>query len=578
MKRTILALLFMGLGANYSYAAGTGYTLNEAQRNLDRIDKEKQKNIISQEKQREQEIQQGEAAQSNTVEGEARASKFHFLIKEIVIENDDRYEFSAARNAIINRFKNTEMGDQEIILLIKELTDFYISRGYSTTQVTIIPGSLRSGRLQLRILWGKVAGFLHNGEQPGWRERMRMFSALPFAREKKLNMSDIDQGIDNLLRVSSSDQLLIEPDDRHGYSLINHVGNGVFPVSVYLGVNNSGYRDTGWYQYFINASLKNGLGLNDTLSYYYSWNDLYAGDDNQSAKSFSFSLPLGYWLFDASYYKSSYKKTIGGYYGGYISDGKSERFSFKIGRTLYRNASGKYSAWVKAEKRVNENNIMDFPIAVSSKTYSSIAGGLTWVGSLYGGWGYADLSMTAGIPRFGSAWKEDKDLKGYDLDYKKYNGALSWNRRLATSASGRTGLEYDLSSGFQFTNDRLVSDANYNMGDEFTVRGFKENGVAAERALWLSNTIKLPVQINYARLNAISPFVGFDLGMARRNCATNATYCVRDYMSGAAAGIKLSAKDFSGSFTTGWPVNKPASLKNTEVDNYTLYFSLSAGF
>lgn len=371
---------------------------------------------------------------------------------------------------------------------------------------------------------------------------------------------------------------MIEPDDKHGYSWINHVGNDVFPLSVYLGMNNSGYRDTGWYQYFINASLKNALGLNDTFSYYYSYNDLHAEDDNQAAKSFSFSLPLGYWLFDTSYYKSSYKKTIGGYYGGYISDGQSERLSFKVSRTVYRNATGKYSAWLKTEKRINENNIMGFPIAVSSKSYSSIAGGLTWVGSLYGGWGYADLSMTAGIPWFGSAWKEDSDLNGFDLDYKKYNGTLSWNRRLATSSGGRTGLDYELNSGFQFTNDRLVSDANYSMGDEFTVRGFKENGVAAERALWLSNTFKVPVQINYARLNTLSPFIGFDIGMARRNCAPAANACMHDYMSGAATGVKISGRDFSGSVVGGWPVTKPASLKNSEVDNFTLYLNLSAGF
>lgn len=574
----IALLIFLGCSIGYSYAADSDYGLNEAQRNLDRIDKEKQQNFIRQEKQREKQLQQGEAAQKDTASEEARPSKYRFTIKEIVIENDEKFEFSAARNEIVSRYENTIMGEQEVLQLIKELTDFYISRGYATTQVTIIPGSLRSEKLELRVLWGKISGFLHNGEKPGWREKARMFSAMPFAKENVLNMSDIDQGLDNILRVSSSDRLLIEPDDKYGYSRINHIDNKFFPFSVYLGMNNSGYRNTGWYQYSINTSLKNVLGLNDTISYYYSYNDLYAEDDNQAAKSFSFNLPLGYWLFETSYYKSSYKKTIGGMYGGYVSDGQSERLSFKTSRTVYRNATGKYSAWLKTEKRINENNIMGFPIAVSSKNYSSIAGGLTWVGSLYGGWGYADFSMTAGLPWFGAAWKEDRDLNGFDLDYKKYNGTLSWNRRLATSSGGKTGLDYELNSGFQFTHDRLVSDASYNLGDEFTVRGYKENSVAAERALWLSNTLKVPVQINYARINTLSPFVGFDIGMARRNCAAVANTCMHDYMSGAATGIKLNGKDFSGSFSGGWPVTKPASLKNSEIDNFTLYFSLNAGF
>jgi len=323
--------------------------------------------------------------------------------------------------------------------------------------------------------------------------------------------------------------------------------------------------------------LKNTLGLNDTLTWYSSYNDLHAENDNQSAKSLSFSLPLGYWLFDSSYYKSSYKKTIGGVYGGYVSDGQSERLSVKASRTLFRNATGKYSAWLKVEKRKNENNIMHFPIAVSSKNYSSLNAGVNWVGGLAGGWGYADLNMTVGVPWFGAAWKQDADLAGFRLDYKKYNGGLNWSRRLAATDSGRLALDYEFNSGFQFSNDRLVSDAKYSLGDEFSVRGYKEDTVTAERAAWLANTLKVPVQINYARINTLSPFVGFDFGMAAHNCK-GAGSCEHDYLTGAATGIKISGKDFSGAVTAGWPVKKPASLKNSTIDNYTLYLNLNLGF
>lgn len=563
---------------NLAYAANTGTQLNEAQRALDRIDKEKQRQLITNEKQREQQIKQDTLAQEEGKSPAAGSAANKFKIDTIVIENDDEFEFSAARNAILKRFRGTLLGQREILQLAKELTDFYINRGYVTTQVTIVPGSLRSGKLVLKVLWGKTSGFLHNSEQPGWREKLRLFSAMPFTKEKILNMRDIDQGLDNLLRVSPSDRLLIEADKKHGYSLINHQGEDVFPLSVYLGVNNSGYRSAGWYQYYLNSSLKNILGLNDTLSYYYSWNDLYADSDSQSAKSFSFNIPVGYWLLDASYYKSNYYKMIGGSYGGYSSDGQSERLSLKIGRTLFRNAAGKYSAWLKAEKRSNKNNIMNFPIAVSSKDYSSLSGGLSWVGSLAGGWSYLEASMTTGMPWFGSAWRQDSDLTGFDIDYKKYNGTLSWSRRLATAINGRLGLDYELSSGFQYSNDRLVSDAKYSLGDEFTVRGFKENIVSAEKALWLSNTLKAPLQINYARIISLAPFIGFDTGMARNNCIVSASVCKTDYMSGAAVGIKVNGKDFSGSVTTAWPVIIPASLKNSNKDNYTLYLNLSAGF
>lgn len=571
-------LFFMFSGIAYSSLAETVPSVNDAQRNIDRLERERLQQQITTEKQREREIQRENRKQDANDEALKNESRYKFDIKEILIENDTKFEFSAQRNAIIERYLNTNMGEQEVLALVKELTDFYIGQGYVTTQVTIAPGSLRSGKLVLRILWGKIAGFLHNGEGAGWREKTRMFSAMPFAKESLLSMSDIDQGLDNLLRVSQSDKLVIEASEKSGYSLINHTGENVFPLSVYLGMNNSGYRDSGWYQYSLNTSLKNVLGLNDTFTYYYSYNDLYADTDSQSAKSFSFNVPLGYWLFDSSYYKSAYKKIIGGVYGGYVSDGQSERFSLKATRTLFRNASGKYSGWLKVEKKNNENNIMGFPIAVSSKKYSSLSTGLTWVGTLAGGWGYADLNMTAGMPWFGAAWKGDSDLTGFDLNYKKFNGTLNWGTRLAANDSGRVALDYELSSGWQFTNDRLVSDAKYSLGDEYSVRGYKEQIVSAERAIWVSNTLKLPVQINYARIYAVSPFTGFDIGMARKNCVSTVSYCERDYMSGAVAGVKLSGKDFSGSVAAGWPVKKPASLSNSEVDNYAMYMNLNVGF
>lgn len=580
MKRVnnSLVLTFLLVAVGNTHAVELPETTADSQRHIDRLERQRQREEIQNEKAREMRIQQNGFARDGLPDTPKGVSRHQFRIKEVIVVDDDKYEFSPQRNAIIASYTNSDMGEQEVLLLVKELTNFYIEKGYVTTLVTIVPGSLRTEKLILKVLWGKTAGFLYNGKVPGWREEMRLFSAMPFSTGNALNISDIDQGLDNLMRVSPDDKLQIQPTDVSGYSMVVHQGEPVFPLSVHAGINNSGPREEGWNQYYLNSSLRNILGLNDIFSYYYSWNDLDARTDSQAAKNFSVSVPLGYWSFDSSYYKSKYKKVIGGNYGGYVSDGQSERISFKASRTLYRNANGKYTGYIKVEKRDNQNNIMGFPIAVSSKNYSSVNSGLTWVGGIAGGWGYYDLSITTGVPWFNSAGKNDSDLAGFDINYKKYNGILSWSKRLASSDSGRFGLEYELNSGFQFTNDRLVSEAKYSLGDEFTVRGFKESGVSAERALWLSHTLRTPVTINYARIYQISPFTGFDIGMARRNCPASVSVCDRDYMSGATVGIKASGKDFSGSLASAWPVKKPASLKNSKIDNQALYFNLDVGF
>ena len=552
--------------------------ISDAQRNLDLLQRDKQSNFIEQEKQREKAYQESEAARKKAQTANPVSHGYRFDVKKIVIEGDGVFDDSPQRNAIVSRYINTKMGEAEIINLTRELTNFYISKGYVTSQVTIVPGSLGEGTLILKVLWGKIAGFLYNDRQPSWRDSLRHFSAMPFAAHQRLTINDIDQALDNLMRVAPGDKLTIQPAAEQGYSLINHKSAGVFPLSLFLGVNNSGSRDSGWYQYYINASLRNILGINDTFSYYYAYNDLKPAGDSQSVKSFSFNFPLGYWNFDASYYQSQYEKLTHGYYESYLSEGYSKRLSLRANRMLFRNAEGKFSAYLKVENRSNRNFVFNYPIAISSKDYAQINPGVNWVGSLAGGWGYIDLGMTAGIPWFGAAWKDDSDLAGFDLDYKKYNGSLSWSTRLFEFFNGRVALDYHHNSGYQYSNHRLVSDAKSSIGDEHTVRGYKENYVSAERTGWIANTLKLPVIINYARLNTLTPFIGFDLGMARRNCPPAVNSCPHDYLTGAATGIKLAAKDFSAAFTAGWPVRKPVSLKDAAIDNYTIYVSANIGF
>ena len=579
MKNNAIKLtLFMG-----AFISSTSYAQlfsgeNDASRNIDLLEKQRMQEQVEEEKEQERRIYENNNQKDLLVEPNLSQSNVKFRIKKINIENDNLLNLSAQRNKIIESYVDTDMGYAEVIKLVTELTNFYIAKGYVTTQATIVPGSLKEGELNIRILWGSLLGFKKNGTEPDWREKIRLFSAMPFAENKPLTISGIDQALDNIMRVSPSDRLQIMPTDRTGMSEIDHISKSIIPISIHAGMNNSGYKESGWGQYYLSSSLKNAIGINDILNYYYSYNDLHNKKDKQSSKSISYSFPVGYWAADLSYYKSQYNKIISGLYNsGYKTDGSSERFSLKLSRVLYRNKSGKFTSYVKVEHRKNENNIMDTPISVSSKNYSSATAGLTWVGPLINGWGYSDLSITTGRPWFNSAWKNDPDLKGFDVNYNKINGVINWNKNIAEVIPGRLSIDYDLNGAFQYTNDQLVSDAKYSIGDEYTVRGFKESSVSAERAAWISNTIRMPITVNYATLYRVSPFIGVDFGMARKNCLST-SLCPKDYLSGAATGIKFNSKYFNGSFGAGWPMKKPKSLENSKVDHYTVYFNFDLGF
>ena len=287
---------------------------------------------------------------------------------------------------------------------------------------------MREGVLTLEVKWGKLAGMTIEGKAPDFRQKTRLFSAMPFAKDRVLNMADVDQALDNLLRVSGTDKLVVGAASEPGYSLLDLQNTKVDPVSVSMGVNNSGQQNDGWNQYYASANLNNLAGLNDVFSAYYAQQDFRDPGNTQQIGSLSYSLPLGYWLFDANWYGSRYERLIGGQFGGYDSTGNSQRLSLKATRVLKRDGGGKTSAYAKVEVRDNNNAIEDFQIDISSKRYSSVNFGLTHVGEFLGGSIYWDMNVTGGTPWFNAAYRHDPDLAGYDPDYVKFGGLLNWSK------------------------------------------------------------------------------------------------------------------------------------------------------
>jgi len=572
-KKLTLVLLIEGVLVTNAWA--DPLPARDSRHEIDQMERRQSQQQIEDSIVREKALQSGKVQSENDFISQTD-NGYKFLITRIVVENDDQYDSSPARQKIIDPYLNTKMGRADILQLVHEMGNFYIDRGYVTSTVTVVPGGLKTGELKLKVLWGKLAGFTVNGKEPKPFDRLRLFSAMPMTKGKPVNIRDIDQGVDNMLRVSRDDTLTIVPTEKFGESIIDLRSQPKFPLSLALGTNNSGTEETGWSQYTVNSTFSNLFSLNDTLSFFYAYNDLKNNNDNQDSWSANFSFPIGYWSFDFSSYRSEYDKTIGGYYGGYHSDGDSERTSAKISRVLYRNASGKFSGYLKTEVRESYNGIEGTQIDVSSKKYSSLNGGVNYVGSLAGGWLYADIGVTQGRPWFGSAWKNDPDLTGFDLNFTKYNGTLSWTKSLYQS--GRFNVNYEFNSGFQYTNNQLVSDMKFSVGDEYSVRGYKDNYLTADKGGYISNTFSLPIMIGFAGIQQISPFVGYDLGMAKDNCSDNVDMCSMQYLTGAAVGIKASGSYFSSSLTMSWPLAIPGTLTNQDIDAQSLYYNVELKF
>nr|WP_036973132.1 ShlB/FhaC/HecB family hemolysin secretion/activation protein [Providencia alcalifaciens] len=499
-----------------------------------------------------------------------------FFIEKIIIENDTKYDKSLQRSEIIKKFENKELGKADILELVRELTDFYIGKGYSTTLLTVKEGNLNSQKLILKVLWGKINNALVEEKEPSLSQKMRLYDAFPFYKNKVLNVSDIDQALDNLLRISYGAKIKIIPDNMEGYSNLNFEDLDYDFLNLGIKVNNSGRKESGWNQYSGTVTFNNIIGFNDIFNFYYGYNDLKQKTDTQNSWSLSYSIPVGYWSFDTSYYRSEYEKIIGGNFGGYKSDGNSERYNFKVNRVLFRNNNHKLSAYTSIDVKDNLNRIQKLTIDVSSKRYSNITFGINDVTTILSGGTYWDLSFTKGTPWFGAAWINDPDLRGFDINFLKFNGLISWSKNI--NQFDYFSINYDLTTSFQYSKDVLVSDQNISIGDEFSVRGFKEDSISGNTGGYISNTLKFPFYLRQLGGVSIVPFIGYDVGYVKNNCSQYVTNCSGEYISGGSVGLKLNQQHFSSSLSAGWPLTKPKSLRNREIDNLSIYYRIGFNF
>ena len=575
--KSLVVLSFFCLYSTASLSIEPG-NMSDSTRELDRMIRERTLENVNKEKWINNEIMNNNKniVDEDLLSNPAVANGRKFFIKEILIDNDDKYANSKQRNAIIKKFENKELGKSDILELVKELTDFYIGKGYSTTLLTIKEGNLRTQKITLKVLWGKINKALVEDKDPTLSQKMRIYDAFPFHKNEVLNVSDIDQALDNLLRISYGTKIKIIPDDEEGYSNLNFSGMEYDILNLGLKLNNSGRKESGWNQYSGTMGLNNFIGFNDILSFYYGYNDLKQKSDSQKSWSLSYSIPVGYWSFDTSYYRSEYKKIIGGNFGGYNSDGNSERYSNRINRVLFRNNNHKLSAYTSIDVKNNLNRIHELVIDVSSKRYSNITFGINDVTTIWGGGTYWDLSLTKGTPWFGSAWVNDPDLLGFDIDFHKINGLLSWSKKI--HQFDIFSVNYDLTASFQYSKDVLVSDQNISIGDEYSVRGFKEDSISGNKGGYISNTVKFPVYINKFSGVSIVPFVGYDVGYVKNNCSKYVNSCEGEFISGGSVGLKLNQKYLSSSLSAGWPITKPKSLRNRDVDNIAIYYRVGLNF
>lgn len=467
---------------------------------------------------------------------------------------------------VIKEYLNTEMGKPQIYELLTKLSNVFLKKGYTTTIVTLKSGNTKTGELVYEVKEGKVRDIKFLEKEMGFRDRLKLKTAFPMKKGELLSTRDMDQGIENMNIGGYNNVAEITPTEEYGYSDIL-IEENYSPTGISVGMDDSGYKDKGRNKVNFNFSQDNILGINDRLTLNYIERLTKNRDeDKESNYDIGYSFPIGYWKFAYNYNLGDNYNTSTTGIGTYKSESKSEKHKVKISRVLLRGQYQKTTMHVGLKYKDNYNTLNGLVLEVSSKKYANVSIAVDHTNRFWGGTIFGMLEYERGVPLFG-AEADPKPLQSgaYKVEYDKLTMNLDW---LKTFAAGEHAIQYRMGIGATYSDDRLLSAEQFTMGDEYTVRGFKESSVAGNKGIYVNNTFTYLGKQNMNKYLAMfKPFIGFDAGMSKDRDLPET-----DRIMGMALGVKFSAGGFNASFTYGIPLMWANDMPH---EDNPIYFNMS---
>lgn len=487
-----------------------------------------------------------------------------YLFKNIKVEGSNLYEKEVKK--IVDQYVNTEMGKGKIYELLTKLSNIYLNHGYVTTLVTLKSGNINTGELVYEVKEGKLREIKFMNRESSFKDRLKLKLAFPIKKGELLTTQAMDQGLENINIGGYNNVTEVSPTEEYGYSDIL-IEENYRATGFSMGMDNSGYKDKGRHKLNFSFSQDNVLGINDRLTLNYIERLTKKRDlDKESNYDIGYSIPIGYWKIAYNYNLGDNYNTIISDLGKYKTESKSQKHKLKISRIISRGQYQKTTVHGGIVYRDNYNTMNGLVLDVSTKKYMNTVLGIDHIDKLFGGTIFGMFEYERGVPWFGAEGDPSILRAGdYKVEYDKLNFNLDWMKSFAIK---NHGFQYRMGIGGSYSDDRLLSANQFTMGDEFTVRGFKESSVAGNKGIYINNTLSYmgtPDMNKY--LSMITPFIGLDGGLSRDKDLENS-----DKIVGFAIGFKINIKGLYAGLTYGIPLRRAKGMPKEENP---IYFNMS---
>ena len=465
----------------------------------------------------------------------------------------------------VEHYAGACIGKRGLDALVKGLQKVVLSRGYLTTRVLLPEQDLSSGTLRLALIPGVIrqVRFADPTLRGTWK------SAFPTRDGALLDLRDLEQGLEQMKRVSNQDvSMQIVPADLPGQSDVVLDVTRTKPWTVVASVDNAGSRATGQLQGSLSAGLYNPLGVNDIFNVGVTQDLLFKEHDLGSRGwHASYAIPWGYWSATLAAYTSRYYQRIAGVNETFIASGNSKTLDATLSRVLSRSQNHVFGTQLRLSRRFGQSFIEDIEITQQRRNNTLVEWGLT--DRHYFGAAQLDaaLAYRQGIGGLGA--QDDRLAASGGPTYRYRMAVLDANLAVGFAVAQQP-VRYVTTFHGQYTGNTLYYIDNLSIGSRYTVRGFDgETMLSAARGFYWRNELQVPLG-----QTGQSVYAGLDYGRVwgPQPVAQDSTQLV-----GAVIGLKGSVATRFGGYGydvfLGTPIYKPSGFPTAQV---TVGFQLTA--
>lgn len=438
------------------------------------------------------------------------------------------------------------LGAQGITLAINKVQNAILAKGYVTTRVMAQEQDLTQGILTLTLQPGRISD-IRFGQPTSWRGRL--WNAIPASRGDILNLRDVEQGLENLKRVSSATaDIEIVPGEQEGASDLRVNWQEKRPVRLSLGLDDSGSESTGRYLGTATLAIDAPFAQND-LFYANIGRDMFAqGPYGNRSNTLNYFFPVGYWAFSANYSDYTYHQNIPNANEVLSYNGKSDNVVVTVSRLLFRNQSHKTTLNLRTYRKQATNSVNGIEIEQQRRRTAGWELGVNQRSYFGDTTVDANVSWRRGTGAFGATRAPEEATHSGSARTGVLLGDVSIHQPFTFVDQS---LRYSTTLRGQWSANALTPQERLAIAGRYTVRGFDgEQMLSGERGIVWRNELGWNIRSRGHEL-----YLALDYG---RVGGPGTRYLVGHQLAGSALGLRGALwQHISYDVFAGVPLLKP---------------------